>query len=427
MFDLKAIRENPKAFDAKMALRGLEPQSPAILAMDEQRRALQTDMQAKLARRNEASKLIGQAMKEGRKDDAEALKAEVGDLKTDIADREAQEQQVGEALDGLLASLPNMPHDDVPHGADEDDNIVIRTVGEKTVLDFDAKEHFDLGEALGGMDFERAVALSGSRFVALKGPLARLSRALGAFMLDIHTGEFGYTECVTPVLVQSEPLYGTGQLPKFEEDLFKTEGGHYLIPTAEVTLTNFHRGEILDREDLPKRYTALTNCFRSEAGAAGRDTRGMIRLHQFDKVELVSVVAPEESEAELERMTSAAEEVLKRLGLAYRVLKLCTGDMGFSARRTYDIEVWLPGQDRYREISSCSVCGDFQARRAKIRCRPRGQKQTEFVHTLNGSGLAVGRTLVAVLENYQNVDGSITVPEALRPYMGGLDVIEALA
>jgi len=425
MFDLKLIRQDPDNFDAQLARRGHAPVAATIVAVDAERRELQTEIQAGLARRNAASKAIGMAMKDGRRDEAEALKAEVTAIKDRGQELESREKELDSQLQDILAGLPNIPYDDVPEGADEDDNVEIRLEGDIPDFDFDAKEHFDLGEALGQMDFESAVRLSGSRFVALKGSLARLSRALGQFMLDTHISEFGYTEIVSPVLVRAEALYGTGQLPKFEEDLFKTTGDHYLIPTAEATLTNLHMGEIIDADQLPLRYTALSNCFRSEAGAAGRDTRGMIRQHQFDKVEMVSLVTPESSDAELERMTGAAETILKKLGLAYRVMKLCTGDMGFSARRTYDLEVWLPGQGRYREISSCSVCGDFQARRSNMRFRAKGEKQTQFVHTLNGSGLAVGRTLIAVMENYQNADGSIRVPEVLQPYMGGIAVIGA--
>ncbi len=423
MFDLKLIRQDPEEFDRRNARRGQPPLADGLLKLDAERRELLTEIQAGLALRNEASKAIGLAMREGRSDEAEALKAEVTALKDRTSDLEAREAEVTAALNAQLASIPNLIHDDVPEGADEDANELVRMVGTPRAFDFAPKEHFDLGEALGAMDFEAAARLSGSRFVALRGGLARLSRALGQFMLDTHTGEFGYTETVTPVLVRSDALFGTGQLPKFEDDLFKTTNDYYLIPTAEVTLTNLHMGEIIDAERLPLRYTALSNCFRSEAGAAGRDTRGMIRQHQFDKVELVSIVAPEASEAELERMTKAAETILQRLDLPYRVMKLCSGDIGFGAQRTYDLEVWLPGQNRYREISSCSVCGDFQARRSNMRFRARGEKATQFVHTLNGSGLAIGRALIAVMENYQTETGTIRVPEALKPYMGGIEVI----
>ena len=423
MHDLKFIRENPQAFDAGLARRGLEPISKSLLALDEKRRSLMTTSQEAQARRNGASKEIGKAMGAGDKDAAEALKAEVASLKDVIAGVEAEELAIGAELDEILTTLPNIPYDDAPDGADEDDNEEMRSWGDKPHMDFTPKEHFDLGEALDMMDFERAAKMSGARFVTLRGQLARLERALGQFMIDLHTTEHGYTEMLAPAMVRDTALFGTGQLPKFEEDLFKTDTGHYLIPTAEVTLTNFHAGEILDTEAMPMRYTAFSQCFRSEAGSAGRDTRGMIRQHQFEKVEMVSLTTAEQSDEELERMTGCAEEVLKRLKLPYRVVKLCTGDMGFTTKRTYDIEVWLPGQDRFREISSCSVCGDFQARRAKIRHRPKNEKQTSFVHTLNGSGLAVGRTLVAVLENYQQADGSIAVPEVLKPYMGTIDRI----
>ena len=425
MFDLKFIRENPDAFDAALARRGEEAQSASILSMDTDHRAILTEAQSAQARRNEASKLIGRAKGQGNEEEAQALMAEVSELKGKIAKLEDKERSVGEKLNTLLMSLPNAIYDDVPDGEDEEDNEEVRTFGTPRSFNFEPKEHYDLGEALGGMDFERAAKLSGSRFVILKGDIARLERALGQFMIDLHTREHGYTETWTPALVRESALLGTGQLPKFGDDAFTTNTGHWLIPTSEVTLTNIHSGEILDEADLPIRMTGHSQCFRAEAGAAGRDTRGMIRQHQFEKVELVSLTTPEESDEELERMTGCAEEVLKRLELPYRVVKLCTGDIGFGARRTYDIEVWLPGQGKYREISSCSTCGDFQARRMKMRCRPKGEKQTRFVHTLNGSGLAVGRTLIAVMENYQEADGSIRVPEALKPYMGGTEFIGA--
>jgi seryl-tRNA synthetase len=420
MHDIRFIRENPDAFDAALKRRSLEPAAAAILDLDEKRRAAQTEMQELQHRRNEASKEIGQIKRQG--GDADDLMAEVAAIKDKMTAAEEAEKQFAAELKAVLEVLPNMPAGDVPDGADEDDNRLERTVGDKPEI-AEPKEHFDLGEALGLMDFETAAKLSGSRFVVLKGMMARLERAIANFMLDLHTGEFGYTEVALPALVRENVLYGTGQLPKFAEDLYRTEDDFWLIPTAEVPLTNMVGGEILDGGDLPIRVTAWTPCFRSEAGAAGRDTRGMLRQHQFSKVELVSVVRPEDSEAELERMTGCAEAVLKRLGLAYRVITLCTGDMGFGATKTYDIEVWLPGQDAYREISSCSNCRDFQARRMNARFKDAGGKGTQFVHTLNGSGLAVGRTLIAVLENYQNADGSITVPEALRPYLGGLDRI----
>lgn len=420
MHDIRWIREAPEAFDRAMARRGLPPQAGPILALDERRRATQTELQHLQNRRNEASKEIGQAKRQGQ--DAQTLMDEVARIKERLAALEEEERRLSEGLNNLLSELPNAPAEDVPEGADETANIEIRRVGEPLRRN-GAKEHFDLGEALGLMDFATAAKLSGSRFVVLRGALARLERALGQFMLDLHVAEHGYTEVAPPYLVRSDALYGTGQLPKFAEDLFRTTTDHWLIPTAEVPLTNVVAGEILDQEALPLRLTALTPCFRSEAGAAGRDTRGMIRQHQFHKVEMVSVTAPEDSDRELERMVGCAEEVLKRLGLAYRVVALSCGDMGFSARRTYDIEVWLPGQNAYREISSCSTCGDFQARRMNARCRPKGEKATRFVHTLNGSGVAVGRALIAVLETYQQDDGSIVVPEVLRPYMGGTEII----
>ncbi len=423
MFDLKFIRENPQDFDRALARRGEEAQSATILSMDADHRALLTEAQEAQARRNEASKLIGRAKGQGNEDEAQALMAEVSELKSKIAELEDKERTIGDALTTLLMSLPNALYDDVPEGADEDDNEEVRTWGTPRTFDFEPKEHFDLGEALGGMDFERAAKLSGSRFVILKGEVARLERALGQFMIDLHIREHGYTEVWTPALVREAALLGTGQLPKFGDDAFTTNTDHWLIPTSEVTLTNVHAGEILDEADLPIRMTAHSQCFRAEAGAAGRDTRGMIRQHQFEKVEMVSVTTPEQSDDELDRMTACAEEVLKRLELPYRLMKLCSGDVGFGARRTFDLEVWLPGQGKYREISSCSTCGDFQARRMKTRCRQRGEKQTRFVHTLNGSGLAVGRTLIAVMENYQEADGTIRVPHVLQPYMGGLQVI----
>jgi seryl-tRNA synthetase len=425
MFDLKWIRENPDAFDAGLKRRAMAPLSAKVLEMDAERRAVQTSLQEHQTRRNDASKLIGKAKGSGDEDTAQTLMAEVADLKDKLKADEDREREVGNALDNLLASLPNLPADDVPDGDDEEANIEIRRIGEPPVLDFEPRQHFEIGEALGEMDFEAAARMSGARFVVMSGKLARMERALGAFMLDLHTQEHGYTEINPPALVRSEALYGTGQLPKFAEDQFHTDDDFWLIPTAEVPLTNLVSGQILNEENLPRRYTAQTWCFRSEAGAAGKDTRGLIRQHQFTKVEMVSVVKPDESDAELDRMTACAEEVLKRLGLAYRVVVLCTGDMGFGAQKTHDIEVWLPGQDTYREISSCSNCGAFQARRMKARYKVEGEKGTQFVHTLNGSGLAVGRTLVAVLENYQQADGSVIVPEVLRPYMGGLEVIKA--
>ncbi len=425
MFDLKWIRENSEAFDAGLAKRGAAPLSADILKIDGERRDHLKALQDAQAKRNAASKEIGKAKATGDEAAATAAIAEVAKIKEFIQNGEETEREINDRLNALLSSIPNLPHEDVPVGNDEDENELVRTVGEKPSFDFEPKEHFDIGEALGLMDFETAAKMSGSRFVVLSGALARLERALAQFMLDLQTGEHGYTEVSPPTLVKANALYGTGQLPKFEEDLFKTTGDHYLIPTAEVPLTNIVADSIIDEDYLPRRFTAFTPCFRSEAGSAGRDTRGMIRQHQFMKVEMVSVTKPENSGEELERMTGCAEEVLKRLGLSYRVMKLCTGDMGFGARRTYDLEVWLPGQDMYREISSCSVCGDFQARRMNARYRVEGEKGGRFVHTLNGSGLAVGRTMVAVLENYQQADGSVVVPEVLKPYMGGIDVIKA--
>jgi len=424
MHDLKAIRENPEQYDKLWAKRGLEPLSAKIIHQDKLiRKAMQVVQEAEAAR-NKSSKLIGQAMGKGDKKEAERLKTEVAGAKNVIAAMGAQVDSEKAALNDLLAGIPNCPFEDVPEGEDEDSNVEIHKHLEPTKLGFDPKGHDELGEALGMMDFETAAKMSGSRFVVLSGMLSRLDRALAAFMLDLQTVENGYVEHSPPFLVRGEALYGTGQLPKFEEDLYKTTVEHYLIPTAEVSLTNIVRESIVDPETLPRRMTAHTPCFRSEAGSAGRDTKGMIRQHQFNKVELVSITRPEDSEGEHKRMLKCAEEVLKRLELPYRVVELCTGDLGFGARRTFDIEVWLPSQDTYREISSCSNCGDFQARRMNARYK-HGEKDNRFVHTLNGSGLAVGRTLVAVLENYQNEDGSITVPKALVPYMGGVEVISA--
>ena len=419
MHDIRLIRENPEAFDAGLARRGLEPLSAQIVAADASLRALQTEIQGSLARRNEASKLIGQAMAQGDKDKAEALKAEVADLKTSLPAKEDAEREQLAALQDILAALPNLPADGVPDGEDEDGNVEIARWGTPRSFDFTPQEHADFAPAL-GLDFETAAKMSGARFAFLKGQMARLERAIGQFMIDKQTVEAGYTECATPLMVRDEAAYGTTQLPKFREDLFQTTDGRWLISTSEMSLTNAVREEILPEADLPIRMTALTPCFRSEAGSAGRDTRGYIRQHQFWKVELVSIVRPEDSDAELERKTRAAEVILEALELPYRKMLLCSGDMGFSARKTYDLEVWLPGQNAYREISSCSTCGDFQARRMNARFRREGAKNNEFVHTLNGSGLAVGRTLVAVLENYQQADGSVTIPAALLPYMGGL-------
>lgn len=423
MHDIKWIRDNAAAFDAGLERRGLAPASPALFALDAKRREALAAAQAIQAERKEISRAIGQRKAKG--DDATDLLERVGDSKQAQADAEERARLAEAELDAALAALPNLPADDVPDGPDETANVEIRRWGEPRTFDFRPKEHFELGEGLGLMDFDRAAKLSGARFVVLTGALARLERALASFMLDLHTSRFGYVEVNPPAMVRDEAVFGTGQLPKFGEDLFRTTDGRWLIPTAEVPLTNLVAGEILDEDSLPLRRTAMTWCFRAEAGAAGKDTRGMIRQHQFTKVELVSITRPEDSNAEHERMTSCAETVLQMLELPYRVVVLCTGDMGFAARKTYDIEVWLPGQGRYREISSCSNCGDFQARRMKARCRPRGEKATRFVHTLNGSGLAVGRTLIAVLENCQQADGSIAIPNALRPYMNGLEAIRA--
>ena len=427
MHDIRAIREDQEAFTSGLKRRNIadaQSLTADILDRDHGLRALLTRLQEAQARRNEASKLIGQA--KAKKDEAQAasLMAEVAGLKDEIQKGEEEERTLKKALDDLLASIPNIPASDVPEGADENDNVEAeyRRFGSRPGRN-DAKEHFELGEKLGLMDFERAAKVSGARFVYLKAGLARLERALGNFMLDLQTGEFGYTEFQVPLMVRDDAAFGTGQLPKFEEDLFRTTNDYWLIPTAEIPLTNFVREEILEDTQLPLRFTAWTPCFRSEAGSAGKDTRGMIRMHQFSKVELVSITTPEQSVAEHERMTDCAQEVLKRLGLAHRVVTLCSGDMGFSAAKTYDIEVWLPGQNRFREISSCSNCGDFQARRMNTRFRTKDSKGTRFVHTLNGSGLAVGRTLIAVMENYQNDDGSIGVPDVLRPYMGGMEKI----
>lgn len=424
MHDIKAIRDNPEAFDRAIARRGVGPQAQALIELDRKRRAAQVEFDDLQSRRNTLSKEIRAA--KAKKDEARAaeLMAEVAALKDRLAALEAEQKDHEAALTDALSRIPNLPGDDVPEGLDEKSNVELRRTGTPKNFSFKPKEHFDLGEALGYMDFASGVKLAGARFTVLKSQLARLERALGQFMLDLHTSEFGYTEMQPPMLVNDATAFGTGQLPKFGDDLFRTTTGYWLIPTAEVPLTNLARDLIIDESELPWRFTALTACFRSEAGAAGRDTRGMIRQHQFDKVELVSIVSPDNSIEEHERMTGAAEEVLKRLGLPFRTMLLCAGDMGGAARKTYDIEVWLPGQDQYREISSCSNCWDWQARRMNARCRALGEKQTRFVHTLNGSGLAVGRTLIAVMENYQNEDGSIAVPDALKPYMGGLDKIE---
>ncbi len=465
MHDIRFIREQPDVFDAALKRRGLKPQSADILAMDTERRAAQTEMQELQAKRNDASKQIGDVKRKG--GDVAALMQQVADMKDRLSALEDKDKLFARQLQDVLSSLPNMPASDVPDGKDEHDNVEQRRVG--TPPDIKSpREHFELGEKLGLMDFETAAKLSGARFTILKGALARMERALGDFMLDLHTEEFGYTEISPPLLVKDEITYGVGQLPKFADDMFMagrtksreellgealtyadpnelealkkgemslaevvskalslapTKEDLWLITTAEVPLTNLVNGLIIEREKLPMRVTARTPCFRSEAGSAGKDTRGMLRQHQFYKVELVSITAPDQSQAEHERMVSCAETVLKRLELPFRTIVLCTGDMGFASRKTYDIEVWLPGQNAYREISSCSNCGDFQARRMNARCRAAGDKQTEFVHTLNGSGIAIGRCLIAIMENYQQPDGSIVVPKALRKYMGGLERI----
>ena len=466
MHDIKLIRDDPAAFDNGLKRRGLPPLSAEVLKRDAELRALLVRLQTAQARRNEASKLIGQAKAKKDEAQAQALMAEVAGLKDQIQKGEDEQRTLEAAVNQIVETIPNIPASEVPDGADEKANREIRRVGAKPGINFKPKEHFDLGEKLGQMDFEAAARMSGARFVVLKKGLARLERAIAQFMLDLHTDHFGYTEVSPPLLVRDQAMFGTGQLPKFKEDQFfsaemkwrsdrlqeilspleeelkrndgsplevigkliekaETAEQFWLVPTAEVPLTNLVREQIFDGEKLPFRFTAFTPCFRAEAGAAGRDTRGMIRMHQFSKVELVSITTPEQSQEEHERMTSCAEEVLKRLNIHYRTVLLCTGDMGFSAKKTYDIEVWLPGQDAFREISSCSNCGDFQARRMNARYRPAGEKSNRFVHTLNGSGLAVGRTLVAILENYQQADGSIAVPDALKPYMGGLDRITA--
>ncbi len=423
MFDIKAIRENPDEFDAGMARRKQEPLAAELIEKDKVRREAQTKAQELQTRRNELSKIIGKKKASG--EDADAEIKEVSRSKAEQADAEEATRTATQTLEAQLAAIPNIPADDVPDGDDENANLEIRKWGEPNSFLFDPKEHFDIGETLGQMDFETAAKISGARFVILSGALARMERALTSFMLDLHTTENDFTEVNPPALVRGNALFGTGQLPKFSEDLFQTEDDLWLIPTAEVPLTNIVADTIVEEKNLPHRYTAMTWCFRSEAGSAGKDTRGMIRQHQFAKVEMVSITKPENSQAEHERMTACAEEVLTRLELPYRVVALCTGDLGFSARKTYDIEVWLPGQGRYREISSVSNCGDFQARRMKARYKPAEGKGNRMVHTLNGSGLAVGRTLIAIIENFQQVDGSVVVPEVLRPYMGGLEVITA--
>ena len=426
MHDIAFIRANPAAFDAALARRGLEPQADRIVALDAKKREAATRVQQAQSRRNEASKAIGQAMGQGDKEKAEALKAEVAEIKASMPEWEEAENAAGEELKDLIAILPNLPAEDVPEGADEADNVELHSWGTKRDFAFAPKEHADIGPAL-GMDFETGAKLSGARFTFLRGDIARMHRALAQFMLDKQTRENGYTECNPPVLVGDDAMYGTDKLPKFAEDSFRTTDDRWLVPTSEVPLTYSVAGDILADLAQPIRLTAHTLCFRSEAGSAGRDTRGFIRQHQFEKVEMVSICRPEDSEAEHERMTKCAEAILEALKLPYRRMLLCTGDMGFGARKTYDLEVWLPGQGAYREISSCSNTGYFQARRMNARYRPEGEKKTAFVHTLNGSGLAVGRTLVAVMENYQQADGSVAVPEALAPYMGGVTKLEPAA
>jgi seryl-tRNA synthetase len=419
MHDIRLIRDNPAGFDAGLARRGLEPLSADIAAQDAQWRSVATELQEGLARRNEASKAIGAAMGKGDSATAEALKAEVAALKTRMPELEAQEKALAEAVQTRLAAIPNLPATDVPEGPDETANVEEHRWGTPRRFNFEPQDHADFGPSL-GLDFEAAAAMSGARFAALRGQMARLHRALAQFMLDTQSGSNGYTEVNPPLLVRDDAVYGTGQLPKFAEDLFRTTTGHWLIPTAEVSLTNLVREQILTEAELPIRFTALTPCFRSEAGAAGRDTRGYIRQHQFEKVELVAICTPEQAADEHAHMVQSAQGILEALELPYRRVLLCSGDMGFSAAKTFDLEVWLPSQGVYREISSISTCGEFQARRMNARYRPEGEKGTRFVHTLNGSGLAVGRTLVAVLENYQNEDGSVTVPAVLVPYMGGI-------
>ena len=423
MHDIAFIRANPSDFDTAMKRRGGEAVSDRILALDARKREAQTRVQEAQSRRNEASKAIGQAMGQGDKDKAEALKAEVAEIKASMPEWEEAEREAGAELDDLLARLPNLPADDVPEGKDEEDNVEVSRWGDKRDFAFEPKEHADIGPAL-GMDFETGAKLSGARFTFLRGDMARLHRALAQFMLDKQTRENGYTECNPPVLVNDDAMYGTDKLPKFAEDSFQTTDGRWLVPTSEVPLTASVADQIIPEPVQPIRLTAHTLCFRSEAGSAGKDTRGFIRQHQFEKVEMVSICRPEDSEAEHERMTKCAEGILEALELPYRKMLLCVGDMGFGARKTFDLEVWLPGQGAYREISSCSNTGEFQARRMNARYKPEGEKKTRFLHTLNGSGLAVGRTLVAVMENYQNEDGSVSVPEALAPYMGGVTKLE---
>lgn len=424
MFDIKDIRQNPDRYDANWARRGLSPQTPEILKLDEKRRAIQTELQVVQQERNEKSKEIGKIKSQG--GDAQAIMDEVTALKDKMAQMEEDERLIGEELTTLLSSIPNQLADDVPNGADENDNVEVRRFKDQPNGNPEDPDHVAIGEKLGMMNFEKAAKVAGSRFVVLDKGIARLERALAQFMLDTHVDEHGYTEVNPPLLVTSDVMYGTAQLPKFRDDQFETTDGRWLVPTSEVVLTNLVREEIVDIGDLPMRLTAFTPCFRKEAGSAGRDTRGMIRQHQFYKVEMVSITKAEDSQAEHERMTECAENILKKLDIPFRTVVLCAGDIGFGARKTYDVEVWLPGQQKYREISSCSNCGDFQARRMNARYRPEGDKNTQFVHTLNGSGIAVGRALVAVLENYwDEASQSVIVPEVLKPYMRGIEKISA--
>ncbi len=423
MHDINFIRQNTDLFDAHMKRRKINIVALDILKIDKLRRDSQTELQNLQAIRNEKSKHIGILVASGDKGQVARIANEVSDLKQQLAQLEENEQKLSFQLNEILISLPNILSPDVPDGASEDENILLRVVGEPAKFDFNALEHYELGSDLNMIDFEYAAKLSGSRFVTLSKDIARLERALGNFMIDTHTTKHGYDEYQTPVLVKEKALFGTGQMPKFEEDLFKTTQSHFLIPTAEVTLTNFASDSIFSSRDLPKRLTAWTLCFRSEAGAAGRDTRGMLRQHQFYKVELVSITKPSESDAEHLRMLDCAENILKALELPYRVVTLCSGDTGFGAIKTYDIEVWMPGQNKYREISSCSNCGEFQARRMNAKMRSDTHKKNQYIHTLNGSGVATGRALIAVMENYQQADGSIKIPEVLQPYMGGKKLI----
>ncbi|MEP3029675.1 MAG: serine--tRNA ligase [Erythrobacter sp.] len=423
MHDIRLIRENPAAFDASLARRGHAPVAEELLKLDEQRRAVATTLQEGQSRRNEASKAIGQAMGQGDTEKAEALKAEVAELKQTMPELEERDRALGEKLKDALLALPNLLDPSVPDGESEEDNVYLREWGEKPSFDFEPREHADMAPAL-GMDFETGAKISGARFTFLRGDMARLHRALGQFMLDNNTREYGFTECNPPLLINEEAGYGTGQLPKFGEDLFWTKDDRILISTSEMVLGNSFREQLFAESDFPMRLTALTPCFRSEAGAAGRDTRGFIRQHQFEKVEMIVAATPEQAPAEHERITGIAEGLLQKLGLHYRVMTLCSGDMGSAMMKTYDLEVWLPGQGAYREISSCSDGGTYQPRRMNARYRPEGSKKSEYFHLLNGSGLAVGRTLVAVMENYQQADGSVLIPEALHPYMGGVTKLE---